>query len=174
MKLKKDKYYQDLEAKGYYENLDKRTKDYKEYKLWKDSKVNDLEVSYEELKANIDENNNSSVGLGDVVEKITEVTGIKKVVKAVTDDCGCDERKEKFNKIPLWSKRKVKCIEQDDYVWLKKLIESRPSKYDFETRQRLVDVYNYIFGTKQKNSKCYPCIKGLIENLKSYLEIWEK
>ena len=32
MKLKKDKYYQDLEGLGYYDNLDKRTKDYKEYK----------------------------------------------------------------------------------------------------------------------------------------------
>ena len=59
--MKKDKYYKDLEEKGYYDSIDKRTKDYKEYKEWKKKFEND-----------------SSVGLGDVVEKITEATGIKK------------------------------------------------------------------------------------------------
>ena len=45
---------------------------------------------------------NKGVGLGDVVEKITEVTGIKKVVEAVFgEDCGCKERKEQLNKIRL-------------------------------------------------------------------------
>lgn len=44
-------------------------------------------------------------GLGDVVENITEATGIKKVVKAVAgDDCGCKERKIKLNEMfPLLS-----------------------------------------------------------------------
>jgi len=42
-----------------------------------------------------------SEGLGDTIEKITEATGIKKVVKWLAgDDCGCEERKEKLNK--LW------------------------------------------------------------------------
>tara|TARA_Y100000593_G_C4229422_1_gene296170 strand:+ start:457 stop:603 length:147 start_codon:yes stop_codon:yes gene_type:complete len=41
-----------------------------------------------------------SKGLGDTIEKITEATGIKKVVeKIVGDDCGCNKRKEKLNKI---------------------------------------------------------------------------
>jgi hypothetical protein len=44
-------------------------------------------------------------GLGDVVENITEATGIKKVVEAVAgDDCGCKERKLKLNQLfPLLS-----------------------------------------------------------------------
>ena len=46
----------------YYENLDKRTKEYKEW------------------KANFDA---SSVGLGDSIEKVTEATGIKKAVKFI-------------------------------------------------------------------------------------------
>ena len=33
--MKKDKYFKDLEEKGYYDTIDKRTKDYKEYKEWK-------------------------------------------------------------------------------------------------------------------------------------------
>jgi hypothetical protein len=44
-----------------------------------------------------------SRGLGDTVEKITEVTGIKRVVekvsKATGKDCGCNKRKEKLNKM---------------------------------------------------------------------------
>ena len=43
-----------------------------------------------------------SKGLGDTIEKITKVTGIKKVVegvsKAVGKDCGCNKRKEALNK----------------------------------------------------------------------------
>ena len=38
-----------------------------------------------------------SKGLGDTIEKITKATGIKKVVDLLTDDCGCDKRKEKLN-----------------------------------------------------------------------------
>ena len=57
-------------SKEYYESLDKRTKEYKE---WKQSK-----------------------GLGDYVEDITKATGLKDIV----GDCkGCEERKEKLNKL---------------------------------------------------------------------------
>jgi len=44
-----------------------------------------------------------SKGLGDTIEKITKATGIKKVVdtvsKVTNKDCGCDERKEKLNRL---------------------------------------------------------------------------
>ena len=38
-------------------------------------------------------------GLGDTIEKITEATGIKRVVKKHIRDCGCDKRKEKLNRL---------------------------------------------------------------------------
>ncbi len=42
---------------------------------------------------------NKSKGLGDTIEKIAKVTGIKKIVtKTVGNDCGCDDRKEFLNK----------------------------------------------------------------------------
>lgn len=48
-------------------------------------------------------NNMKSKGLGDTVEKITEATGIKKVVetisKATGKDCGCSKRKDALNRI---------------------------------------------------------------------------
>jgi len=49
-----------------------------------------------------------SKGLGDTVEKITKFTGIKKVVERMTDDCGCNERKDKLNKMfPYGQKEKI-------------------------------------------------------------------
>jgi len=44
-----------------------------------------------------------SKGLGDSIEKITKVTGIKKVVDKVSEvtgkDCGCNDRKNTLNKL---------------------------------------------------------------------------
>jgi hypothetical protein len=48
-----------------------------------------------------------SKGLGDTIEKITTATGIKSfidfvtedVMKAEKEDCGCNKRKEKLNKL---------------------------------------------------------------------------
>jgi len=37
-----------------------------------------------------------SKGLGDSIEKLTEVTGIKKIVG---DDCGCAKRRDALNRI---------------------------------------------------------------------------
>ncbi len=44
-------------------------------------------------------------GLGDTIEAITEATGIKAAVelfsKATGLDCGCDERREKWNELKI-------------------------------------------------------------------------
>tara|TARA_R100000315_G_C5121257_1_gene69262 strand:- start:379 stop:558 length:180 start_codon:yes stop_codon:yes gene_type:complete len=39
-------------------------------------------------------------GLGDLIEKITKTTGIKKLVEKIKgeEDCGCDRRKYYLNK----------------------------------------------------------------------------
>lgn len=39
-----------------------------------------------------------SRGLGDSIEKFTRATGIKKLADMIPGGCGCDERKEWFNK----------------------------------------------------------------------------
>jgi hypothetical protein len=38
-------------------------------------------------------------GLGDVIEKFTSATGIKKLADQIPGGCGCQQRKELFNKI---------------------------------------------------------------------------
>jgi len=51
--------------------------------------------------ATIYRNRRVSRGLGDTIENITTVTGIKKFVDTISSatgkDCGCKERKEKLN-----------------------------------------------------------------------------
>ena len=51
-----------------------------------------------------------SKGLGDSIEKLTEATGIKKVVNKITGDkdCGCNKRKEILNKIVPYKKTRIK------------------------------------------------------------------
>ncbi|WP_136465516.1 hypothetical protein [Flagellimonas onchidii] len=59
-----------------------------------------------------------SKGLGDDIEKITEATGIKKVVEFFTDgrDCGCTKRKEVLNK--LFPRMKPNCFTEEQYrLW---------------------------------------------------------
>lgn len=78
----------------YYLSLDKRSKEYKEWKKQQPSE-----------------------GLGDTIEKITEATGIKKAVEWLAgEDCGCDKRKESLNKI--WRYRKTNCLTEAEYEWL--------------------------------------------------------
>lgn len=59
-----------------------------------------------------------SKGLGDTVEKVTEVTGIKAAVEWFSEatglDCGCDVRKEKLNKLFPYKSR-VLCLEQSEH-----------------------------------------------------------
>lgn len=90
-----NKRQKNMKDDSYYQKLDKRSK---EYKTWKAGQ---------------------SVGLGDVIEKVTKATGIDKVVKKlVGDDCGCDERKEKLNAFFNF-KEKISCMDPsqiDDYA----------------------------------------------------------
>ncbi len=51
---------------------------------------------------------NKPIPLGDAIEKVTEATGVKQVVEAVSKvtgkDCGCEERKQLANNYKLTSK----------------------------------------------------------------------
>jgi hypothetical protein len=52
-----------------------------------------------------------SRGLGDTVDKITTVTGIKFLVNSVTEECGCQARQEWLNgKVPYDGKNVQRII----------------------------------------------------------------
>ena len=48
--MKEDKYYLELEGQGFYETVDRRSKDYREYKKWK---ATHLKKGYKELKESV-------------------------------------------------------------------------------------------------------------------------
>lgn len=104
---------------------DKRSKEYKKWKKEQESK-----------------------GLGDVVEAITKATGIKAIVEAVTDNCGCNDRKKNWNKIRLFKKNLVpRCLTDDEKSEWKLFRENQEWRIE---GIKLFDAdINYIWSTYQ-------------------------
>ena len=107
-----------------------------------------------------------SKGLGDDIEKITEATGIKKIVEwAWGQDCGCKERKEKLNKMFPHSK-KPECLKQREYNFLDRIYKAKSRVLSREDNQELYRVYNRVFNTKKVSTTCGSCVKSVINELK--------
>ena len=83
-----------------------------------------------------------SKGLGDTIENVTEATGIKKAVKWLAgEDCGCDARKEKLNKLFPYDRHKPKkCMSEAQYnQWTKVKDITKQDKHRY-----LTEVYPVI------------------------------
>ena len=163
--MKRDKYYLDLEESGFYKTIDKRSKDYREYKKWEAAY---LIKNYKKLEENVVK---QSKGLGDSIAKITKVTGIAKAVKAIVgEDCGCDERKDKLNKI--FKYKKLECVNEEDFAYLTDFFKGNPSKVSHQQKVRLVGIYNFAFNQNESTTTtCSPCILRVVKNLKKYLVV---
>ena len=110
-----------------------------------------------------------SKGLGDIVEAVTEATGIKAAVEAITDDCGCAARKEKLNK--LFPTRNLNDLTVDDFNYLTEFFKVKKSSVNSKEQAMLVGIYNRVFNAKRQISNCSPCLAGLVNELKKiYLE----
>ena len=114
-----------------------------------------------------------SKGLGDTVEKITEATGIKTLVKwAVGEDCGCDERKEKLNK--LFPYQGLQCLVESEYEYLKDFQPWKKNQLEPEDQARLLNVYNRVFSKRKKITQCGKCWKNILSDLKQVFDTYEK
>lgn len=142
------------ENQEYYENLDKRTKEYKSYAEWKESQEA------------------ASEGLGDSVEKITEATGIKAAVKFIAgEDCGCDKRKEKLNK--LFNYNKPECLTEDEYNYLADFYSQKKSVLSGMEKQQLLLIYNRVFKQNKRMTSCSACLRNIYSRLKEYFEAYQ-
>lgn len=125
---------------------DKRTKRYKEWV-----------ARYEK----------SSDGIGDTVEKITEATGIKKVVKFLAgEDCGCDERKSKLNY--LFPYNKPNCFTEDEFDFLAEIFSDKNWLLRSITAAKVKDlyiIYNRVFNTLDVPSGCSSCVANRLKKL---------
>lgn len=105
--------------------------------------------------------NKRSTGLGDTIEKITTFTGIKKVVHALFSDCGCDERKERLNKIFPY---KVECLTEDEFEYLKNF-NWNSYEINAQVQDALLKIYNRVFNLNHKPTKCRQCWIDIIKRL---------
>ena len=130
---------------------DKRTKAYKEWK----KKFDDMQET-------------NPKGLGDVIEKVTEATGIKKAVKFLAgEDCGCDQRKMKLNQ--MFRHNKIECLNEEEYHWLKKWFDKSKSTINHSDRIMLYKTYNRIFHKNQKVSSCGSCVRSIVLRLEKVI-----
>jgi len=105
-----------------------------------------------------------SQGLGDTIEKITQATGIDKVVKFIAgDDCKCDERKEKLNK--LFPYNKPNCLIEDDYNYLTAFFKENPNQITPLVQRDLAGIYLRVFKIHLESSNCPSCWRDYISQL---------
>lgn len=142
------------ENQEYYENLDKRSKEYKTYAQWKAAQEA------------------APTGLGDSIEAFTEATGIKAAVKFLAgEDCGCDERKKKLNEIFRYSK--PECLTEDEYNFLAEFYATQKNTIEGIEQRRLVKIYNRVFRAQKQVTSCGPCLKSTYDQLKQYFDTYQ-
>lgn len=128
---------------AYYEQLDKRTKEYKAWREFMESQAKQ-----------------ESFGLGDAVEAVTRATGIQSAVKLFfgEEDCGCDGRQEYLNKKLMFARGVVNMVTEDDYEYLTEVF-SRDSRqrYSKEDLSRLIFIYNYVYEKNEVFPGCTTC-----------------
>jgi hypothetical protein len=133
----------------YYNSLDKRTT---EYKNWKE-RFNDA-------------NEETSSGLGDTVEQVLEATGIAKVAKFLMgNDCGCDDRKAKLNKIFPYNK--PECLEEEEYNYLADFFSKPKTMIKPDEQKELVKIYNRVLHYDFKTTSCGSCFRGVLNKLQT-------
>ena len=114
-----------------------------------------------------------SEGLGDTIEKITKKTGIKKLVKFVAgEDCGCEERRKKLNKLFSYAPH-VKCLEEDEYNFLNNWFTVERNTVSPIEQQDLRKIYNRIFDKNTSPSSCGSCVRDMVDRLRTVYNEYE-
>ena len=94
-----------------------------------------------------------SQGLGDTVEKVTKATGIKKLVEWVAgEDCGCEERKAKLNKLfPYYT---TQCMTEEEYFYWGNFLSKDEQTLTKEEADQVAIIWNRLFQTRKFYRPC--------------------
>jgi len=112
-------------------------------------------------------------GLGDSIEQVLEVTGVAKVAKwLLGEDCGCDERKEKLNK--LFPYVQPKCLQEDEYKFLVEWFSERRNQVRPTEQEIMLKIYNRVFNAKMQPTNCGSCIRDVINKLQLLVNEYEQ
>ena len=113
-----------------------------------------------------------SKGLGDTIAKVTKATGIDKAVKFIAgQDCGCDERKAKLNK--LFPYNKPECLTETEHNYLKEFFKIHKNTITHKEQLELLKISNRVLHTKKQVSSCSSCVKALMNELKKLYDNYE-
>lgn len=130
---------------------DKRTKAYKDWK-----------ANFEQTQAD------KPQGLGDTIEKITEITGIKKAVKFLAgEDCNCDARREKLNKVFRYNN--PECLTEDEYNFLMDCVNTIRDSVSSAQQIKILRIYNRVFHANKQPTSCSRCFAAVWQDLKTLL-----
>jgi len=112
-----------------------------------------------------------SEGLGDSIAK---ATGIDKLVKFVAgEDCGCDERKEKLNKIFPYNQN-IKCLDELEHSILTDWFSVERNSVTPNEQAELRKIYNRVFNKKSSPTSCSSCVRDMIDRLRQVFKEYEK
>lgn len=106
-------------------------------------------------------------GLGDTVEQVLEVSGISKVAKFILgEDCGCEERKAKLNR--MFPYKKPNCLLEHEYEFLNSFYtRERQNTISVSQQKVLSEIYQRVFNQRvQMSSSCGSCWRDTISKLK--------
>ena len=110
---------------------------------------------------------NSSKGLGDSIEKVLKATGIDKVAKKVLgDDCGCEERKQKLNKMFPYSRQ----MTEDEIKIYEEVMARTKGTLTGSDQALIIKIYNKVFNTNKKPSSCGSCVRETLAKIKKVYE----
>lgn len=128
---------------------------------------------YKEFKKNLD---NAPNGIGDTIETITKATGIDKVVKTIFgDDCGCDQRKRKANKA-LSYKPKGCFTEQQYNQWTEFRNRKNQNTIEVSEQKLIAELLKDIYAISIKET-CSSCngstYKKWIDMINKFYETYQ-
>lgn len=110
-------------------------------------------------------------GLGDTIDQITTVTGIKALVKFIAgDDCGCNERKAKLNE--RFPYKKANCLTEQNYNYLDTFFKANKTQLNPIEQTELLAIYNATFNSNVGQTSCNSCWIDMINELKLVYETY--
>lgn len=103
-------------------------------------------------------------GLGDLISRVTKALGI--------EECdGCKERKKLLNNAFPFLKPAFEKLTEADIIMMIELNSTGNQIVKSETVDKIYEFYNRIFSAKKKRSNCSGCLKVMIDQINSKLEL---
>lgn len=90
-------------------------------------------------------------------------------------DCGCEERKEKMNKLFARKRLKARCITADEYYQLTEVLKIQNRRIPSKQQREIARFYSVIFGTRYEVwcDSCPEIWKAHIKDLEGVRDLYK-